>query len=299
MQNDCVDHLNLRGATLSFSRAGIVPLLVSVLLGLGCEVEGPGRELGIPVAYVTVVDSVTSLTRTTRGWRGPPASPALILFDVASVSDLRAILDLGRSAPPATGYAPAFFPSDLAETPAREKKRLFTESLRPIITFYNRIERRRRNELSRATRSSVAPILTHYGIDDYPKRLRDYRDTLNVLSFRVGPVPLGVILGQGALESGWGTSRLVREQNNPFGMKRGSGGYAEFNSLGGAVQAYLRNVNTHGAYSDLRNRRRALLNTGHQLRSADLIPHLHRYSSRGNAYLEDLRTLIVQNKLDH
>lgn len=137
-----------------------------------------------------------------------------------------------------------------------------------------------------------------YGVTEYPKKLGSYQDTLNVLSFRIGALPTGLILGQAALESGWGTSRLAGEQNNLFGMKRTDGDYAEFASLGHSVEAYIRNINTHGAYSNLRNRRRAILRSGKTPGASDLIPDLRAYSTRESAYLKDLRQIIKQNALN-
>lgn len=75
-----------------------------------------------------------------------------------------------------------------------------------------------------------------------------------------------------AAESGWGTSKLARNNNNLFGMKCAKGrcnnapckvkGYSQFESVKDSVNAYVVNLNTHPAYSSFRKSRA-------QLRKAD------------------------------
>ena len=68
-----------------------------------------------------------------------------------------------------------------------------------------------------------------------------------------------------AAESGWGTSKLARNNNNLFGMKCMKGrctnapgkvkGYSQFSSVKESVSAYVTNLNTHPAYSSFRKSR--------------------------------------------
>jgi uncharacterized FlgJ-related protein len=74
----------------------------------------------------------------------------------------------------------------------------------------------------------------------------------NALLERVDIIPNSMVATMAAAESGWGTSKLARENNNLFGMKCGAGrcrgamkGYSQFESVEQSVQAYVTNLNTH------------------------------------------------------
>ncbi|MFO6295510.1 glucosaminidase domain-containing protein, partial [Pseudomonas aeruginosa] len=67
----------------------------------------------------------------------------------------------------------------------------------------------------------------------------------NALLERVDIIPNSMVATMAAAESGWGTSRLARENNNLFGMKCGAGrcrvamkGYSQFGSVEQSGQAY-------------------------------------------------------------
>ena len=51
-------------------------------------------------------------------------------------------------------------------------------------------------------------------------------------------VPASVVLGQYALESGYGTSKLAKNNNNFFGMRNGSKGWQKFDSKEESFMAY-------------------------------------------------------------
>ncbi len=124
---------------------------------------------------------------------------------------------------------------------------------------------------------------------------------------RVDGVPPSLVLAQAAEESGWGTSRFVREGNALFGQwtwtddHRGivpaereegeSHRIRAFSSVKGAIQAYVRNLNTHPAYDRFRLQR-ALGASGY-----DLTATLDKYSERGLKYVETLRTIMQSNRL--
>ncbi|MBI2241687.1 MAG: glucosaminidase domain-containing protein [Magnetospirillum gryphiswaldense] len=123
---------------------------------------------------------------------------------------------------------------------------------------------------------------------------------------RVDVVPPSLALAQAAEESGWGTSRFVREGNNLFGQIGGDivpqddqagPAMASFDSLYEAVRAYVLNLNSHRAYENLRKvraqiRARGAFPDGHSLAGA-----LGAYSERGPAYVDGIRALIRHNGL--
>ena len=90
---------------------------------------------------------------------------------------------------------------------------------------------------------------------------------LETLIRRVDTIPEALVLVQAANESGWGASRFAQKGYNFFGLwcfKKGCGfvpkqrdddavhEVAKFRDLSHAVMTYIRNLNRHYAYKDLR-----------------------------------------------
>lgn len=135
---------------------------------------------------------------------------------------------------------------------------------------------------------------------------------IDQLLLRVAPLPPSLVLAQAAIESAWGTSRFARQGNNLFGQwcyQKGCGivprrrsaesrhEVAKFDSVDDAVKAYLHNLNTHRAYSDLRVLRAELGTsesgaTGHQLAQTLLY-----YSELRQVYVDEVQAVIRINKL--
>lgn len=135
---------------------------------------------------------------------------------------------------------------------------------------------------------------------------------INALLPRVDVIPPSLALAQAAEESGWGTSRFVREGNALFGEWTWSGkgivpkGRDEgkthriraFDSLLESVRSYALNINTHRAYRDLRQDRAEQRADGKVLDGWLLARHLESYSQRGLDYVEGLRAIMETNGLD-
>lgn len=129
---------------------------------------------------------------------------------------------------------------------------------------------------------------------------------------RVNTIPASLALAQAIMESGWGTSRFAKEGNNFFGQwcyrkgcgivpsRRSKGAIHEvqrFPSVLASVSSYMKNLNTHNTYKDLRTLRFELeLNsqpvTGYMLAGA-----LVHYSQMKHGYVRALRTIITRYKL--
>ena len=135
---------------------------------------------------------------------------------------------------------------------------------------------------------------------------RKYRTrSADELLRRVDIVPLSLILAQGALESSWGTSRFAVEGNNIFGMwtwegrgmvpnRRDKGKTHKveiYDSILDSVRTYLLTLNRLSAYQELRDIRQ------HSLDSVDLAEGLFLYSERGDAYIQDIVSVIQFNRL--
>jgi Bax protein len=124
---------------------------------------------------------------------------------------------------------------------------------------------------------------------------------------RVDVVPASLVLAQGANESGWGTSRFAQEGRNFFGIwcykegcglkpaSRNNGSTHEvrkFDTVQQNVSFYMLNINIGHAYEDLRKMRAELRANEEKLSGVRLAEGLIRYSERGNAYVEEIQSMI-------
>lgn len=146
-------------------------------------------------------------------------------------------------------------------------------------------------------------------------RLFESYDAANaeVLLRRLDTVPPSLVLAQGAIESGWGTSRFARQGNALFGQRTSNAGQglkphgldadtpvrvAAFPHLLASVRAYIHNLNTHAVYRSFRERRAALRKAGRPVDGSALAGTLVRYSERGGDYVRDLKDIIRHNAFD-
>lgn len=129
---------------------------------------------------------------------------------------------------------------------------------------------------------------------------------------RVDIVPESLVIAQAAKESGWGTSRFAREGNNFFGiwcfyegcgmkpLRRAEGRTHEvamFDTVEEGVRYYIRTINTHAAYEDLREMRAEARRRQQRLPGEQLAVGLMRYSERGHAYVKEIQSMIRYNQL--
>ena len=70
-----------------------------------------------------------------------------------------------------------------------------------------------------------------------------------------------------------------------------------FNVLQASVRAYQRNLNTHSSYREFRLARAKLRDAGKPLNSIILSEFLDEYAETGSQYVEVLKKIISQNKL--
>lgn len=208
-------------------------------------------------------------------------------------------------------------PPDLANVSSiATKKRLFVQSVLPIILRVNeevataRWRAERLGEklssdgaLSDADRAWLADMAELYGAAPY--------DVPELLK-RMDVVPPSLALAQAAEETGWGTSRFVREGNALFGQytyKPAMGMMPErrdadrrhrvrsHDNLLAAVRAYVHNLNSHWAYEDFRDRRALRRAAGSPMDGHDLAGTLGQYSERRADYISSIRKIIRQNRL--
>lgn len=210
-------------------------------------------------------------------------------------------------------YAPSV-PPDMREVDVGLRKSLFLRILLPVVLRVNEeiaTDRIRLKGLMERE-SDGLPISE----DDalwLDAKTREYRMrvvNMDQLLKRMDVVPPSIALAQAIEESGWGTSRFAMQGNALFGQwtpsARGlrhpnpiANGWriASFPSLLDAVRSYIGNLNKHNAYSEFRSARAYARRTGTSPEGAALAPYLHRYSERGAAYTQALRTIIRVNDL--
>ncbi len=208
----------------------------------------------------------------------------------------------------------AAMPSDMRaiRVPAK-RKALFIKTVLPLIL--------QANDEIRADRARLERILDHKG--DLPAVDRLWlaaktevyevkRTDLKGLRTRMDVIPPSLAIAQAAEESGWGTSRFVREGNALFGQwtfsgnrhmvprKRDAGRKHQvqaFPSLIEGVRAYMENLNTHRAYRGFRELRSVRRAKSQPLHGLELATTLTGYSERGEKYVETIQGLIRFNRL--
>jgi Bax protein len=166
-----------------------------------------------------------------------------------------------------------------------------------------------RGELTPFEQQRLREMTDYYKITGDPLSERRIRA---LLLHRIDILPPSLVLAQAATESGWGTSRFAREGNNLFGQRtyrtgngivpaqRTEGATHEvkrFGTLFASVRSYMRNLNTHSAYRELREVRAKLRRSGQELNCLALASGLDAYSERNNDYIADVRAIIRANDL--
>ncbi|ALC16810.1 putative FlgJ-like protein [Desulfuromonas soudanensis] len=214
-------------------------------------------------------------------------------------------------------------PTDLDRVPEISKKKsIFFLSILPMVLMINEEISQERatllaifdrleggESLSPEDRKVAVELAKKYRIEKNP--LTSAR-TREALLKRVDIIPPSMVLAQAANESAYGTSRFALMANNLFGewtfipgtglvpMNRPEGESYEvrrFRTVYDSVQSYIANLNTHWAYKSLRNKRAKMRREGVPLRGVDLAEGLLLYSTRGEAYVEDIQSIIRKNRL--
>lgn len=256
-----------------------------------------------------------------------PAPPNSLTVSPYTTADWAAMVEEYGIAPRANGKVretipriylkqfPNDWPADLL---VDERKRLFVAALLPLVLAENERLSAERAKLipilkrmeggktpSRAERKFVEALAAEYGLDEV---------NAGLLRRRVVPIPVSLALAQGAIESGWGTSRFAMEGQALFGQwvwdddaglvpdaraEGASHAVRSFTDLAESVRSYARNLNTHGAYRNFRGRRASLMESrggdGTAVSGTQLAATLVRYSERREEYVAELRTVIRVN----
>lgn len=197
--------------------------------------------------------------------------------------------------------------------PVKTKKAVFFRLMAPLVLMSNEAILKER-ELIQSLESSdpnLRLLFEKYRVELSADEEITVKQRANLLT-RVDIVPPSLALAQAAEESGWATSRFTIEGNAFFGQwdfsgqgmvpkqqrkELGNYGIAKFDSPIGSVMGYMQNINTSFAYDKFR-KKRAELRANNQLLSGWLLAAtLDKYSERGQAYIDSIRSMIDYNKL--
>ncbi|EEY8717895.1 protein bax [Escherichia coli] len=202
---------------------------------------------------------------------------------------------------------------DLRKYPSgTPRKKAFLRTLMPYITSQNAAITAERNWLiskqyqgqwSPAERARLKDIAKRYKVK-WSGNTR--KIPWNTLLERVDIIPTSMVATMAAAESGWGTSKLARNNNNLFGMKCMKGrctnapgkvkGYSQFSSVKESVSAYVTNLNTHPAYSSFRKSRAQLRKADQEVTATAMIHKLKGYSTKGKSYNNYLFAMYQDNQ---
>ncbi|MEE9299625.1 MAG: glucosaminidase domain-containing protein [Alphaproteobacteria bacterium] len=196
------------------------------------------------------------------------------------------------------------------------RKQLFLQTTLPLVLRVNEMILEERGRLLTAQQRIDAGETLSARETQWLADLAGHYETepgdLEALLLRIDIVPPSLALAQAVTESGWGTSRFVREGNALFGERvfaEGGGVVPHerseqddyevrvFPSLIASVQAYAHNLNTHPAYRGFRAERARLRAASELLTGPALLGGLEAYSEQGARYVKTLRHVIRDNSL--
>jgi len=212
-------------------------------------------------------------------------------------------------------------PPDFAELQdVATKKKLFYLIALPIIYKSNlliledremviNIEKKfSRTDLNENEKNEVIRLSQKYKLDYSDINLKLFKQ----LKQRINIIPISLALGQAIIESGWGQSRFALEGNALYGQwttneQRGiipeerdenkSHAVLKFENLEKSVQAYMYNINTHGAYYSFRVVRRIAERVQYTDPISAKVKFLAAYAEIGDEYVDKLELIIESNNL--
>lgn len=196
----------------------------------------------------------------------------------------------------------------------KQKKKAFFDYLTPFVkqinqelaTEHNFIQSLQASPDNAEDANHLAKLAKKYRV----KQSQDFVSIKAELLRRVDQLPIELVLMQAANESAWGTSRFALQANNLFGQwcfKPGCGVVPEgrpqgetyevkkFNHPADSVKSYFFNLNTGYAYEDLRIVRSTLRDLNEELDAMVLAEGLLAYSTRREAYVDEIQKMISIN----
>ncbi len=213
------------------------------------------------------------------------------------------------------------FPKEKEFSSVDKRKKAFFGFLRPVVEKANddvrkerkfvlrMLERKKKdNGIGGRDRKRLEVLAKKYRV---PVARVTTEEGLKKLKRKVDIIPPELALVQAANESNWGRSRFAKQGNNLFGQwcfkkgcgivpKRRSEGadheVASYSSVSGSVREYIRNLNSHPAYSQLRAIREQMREQGKEPTAYALAGGLVKYSEKRGEYVNILRGMLKANR---
>ena len=282
------------GLHLLFAPDSKAPAPLQALLPLPPDTAGADTSSGYLQRTVIEADSVAALRRSFEAHD----------YDLALAPEQEAAL------PPVPPVALERLPRDLgALDDIDERKRLFVQSVLPLVLMANRTVRTARRLVVALSENGEPPSeAEQMWLDALAERYGVPPGDRDTLLKRLDEVPVAIALAQAAVETGWGTSRFAVEGNALYGMRtwradldgmvpeeRRDGEdfkVRQFEAPFESVWSYLHNLNTSPHYADWRAQRAALRAEGQPLTAEALLEGLSAYSELGAEYVGLLEELI-------
>ncbi|HSQ84461.1 MAG TPA: glucosaminidase domain-containing protein, partial [Desulfobacterales bacterium] len=210
------------------------------------------------------------------------------------------------------------------------KKEIFYRFMLPLVMHANTMVLDRRDRLQRLKTTIVngkelsaeddawlreIAVILRIANREKVSKMKDSSELRKVIDqalYKLDVIPAGLVLGQAACESGYGTSRFAVKGNALFGQwtfggeglipeqqrkQLGDHRIASFEWPFDSVRGYFINLSSHPAYEDFRRLRAKLKATGKPISSIELAEGLKNYSERGQAYVDSLKSIIRVNHL--
>ncbi len=284
-----------------------------------------GLSLPLFICVATLYQAVLGNAPSMRGSQS--SQHALIESPLASPRGVNTKTDVHvfHPRPVKIGDAGSYSPPDFSnDTSTQDKKQAFYRYLLPKIHMANQevmLERKWLNALSQNLVQGIYPsdeelqaldrIEKRYAIKQ--KAAISTHERLKAMLARADIVPASLVIAQAAKESGWGTSRFAREGNNYFGIWCFTTGcgltpsrrdndrsheVATFDSVEEGIRYYIRTINSHFAYANLRDMRANARKQDTQVFGDTLATGLISYSERGMLYVNEIRSMIQHNQLN-
>ena len=213
-------------------------------------------------------------------------------------------------------------PGDFAEIDdTARKKALFLRALLPLVLMENqKLHNQRKLILQMLMQRNFAPrpdSLVEQALDRLTRRYRIDQDigvkkSLAKLLIRLDEIPPSLVLAQGVIESGWGSSRFALQGNSLFGewTYQPNQGLAPLNrnehehhfvrafpDIYASLRSYMNNLNTGKSYQMFRIMRAEMRRKQQPLKSLELATGLEKYSTKGREYVDYVRKVIEANDL--
>jgi Bax protein len=229
--------------------------------------------------------------------------------DIPSVKEIATIEHAYKPVPDFTQF-----------TQVRDKKEAFFSYLKPVAEAQNDYIRNVRlyvqglqakqlagEDFSRKQQAEFDWLLNEYRVDTS----QSFDAIFTELFRKIDIIPVELVLVQTANESGWGTSRFATKGYNFFGLwcfregcgfvpsRRPDGAaheVAKFDDLSSAMYAYMRNLNSHPAYKDMRRIREKSRMNQKPITAHAMAEGLIRYSERGEEYIDELHHMMRINE---